>query len=571
MVHILLYLFLLVGLFSFRIEATPEQSIKRIQSFILIGDLASAVNECQMVLKQYPEDSAIFEWAIKSFARAGREDEMMRAWYQLKSLNPIKAMEPNLLEEMCWGVLQKGKESSGLSAQLIAIIGAALTQDIRALPFLLNGMRHQNAQIREITVELAAHYGDYPLRDEIKRLFCKERVVDVQLVLLKAIGQLQMDELLPDLVHIVADPMRSTKEKGVASEAIVEIKNSVSREELHLLASNRRVGLRQLACRVIAHCHLKEESEILSSLIQDSHAEVRASALQTWGLLRNELTDEIKKLALSSADPEVGITASWVWLMQDPEGGESIMAKWLQSDLSDVRTLAASAIAKAGPYGIELAKKFITLSPDPYVKLNLSLALVGQRESIDLACQVIEQCLESRDRWMATDGCFFKTIKKSMLSHKPHIVNYPEVMNQTIRLELLNLLAILESPHALTAIKEFLLSQKWGISGLAAEMLLGEGDESAIDLIRQLLTDADKELRLEAALALAMWGKDYSALPILLEVYPHADRQLKLKILESLGRIGDKTVIPFLIEKFQEPSLLIRMVAASVLIQILHH
>lgn len=541
------------------------------QAHLLIGDVKSAAIEGQKVFDSYSQEPLVYEWAIKSLAAAGEEDEMMRAWNELNKICPERSLGQDLLEEMCWGILRKGKTATGLSSKLIAIIGAALTQDMRALPFLLDGMRHPNAQLREISVELAAHYGDYPLRQELGRLFREESVLDVRLIVFKALGKLQMEEFLPDLMHCVANPKKGAREKLAAIEAIVQMRDHVSRAELEILALSKRAGLRELACEVIAHCDLKEETSLLIPLMQDAQPEVCAAALRAWGLLRQEITPEIKKLALEALDPQVGITAAWIWLIADPIESEYAMTKWLENEQPRVRAQAASAVAAAGPYGISLAQKILKSVQDPFVRANLALALAGQRETIEQVCAILEECLQNGEKWMFSENNLFKTLEKSTLTHRPSIPHYPEVINQTVRLELLNLLAILESPSALEAIKSFLKERKWGVTGLAAETLLGEGDERAIDLVRALLSDSDKEIRLEAALVLATWGKDYSALPTLLEVYPQADRQLKLKILEALGRIGDKKAIPFLIERLKESSLLLRMVAASVLIQTLNH
>jgi HEAT repeat protein len=171
---------------------------------------------------------------------------------------------------------------------------------------------------------------------------------------------------------------------------------------------------------------------------------------------------------------------------------------------------------------------------------------------------------------MVAENGIFQTIEQSTLRHKSMIPNYPEVVDQVLRLEILNLLAILEAPHALEAIKVFLGEKKWKVTGLAAETLLGEGDEAAFEMVRGLLQDPDREIRVEAALVLASWAKDYSVIPILLDVYPTSDRQLQIKILESLGHIGDRQALPFLLERLSEPSQIMQLVAASALIRILH-
>ncbi len=70
-------------------------------------------------------------------------------------------------------------------------------------------------------------------------------------------------------------------------------------------------------------------------------------------------------------------------------------------------------------------------------------------------------------------------------------------MDQKVRLEILNLMAIMEYPGALDALKVFLKKGVWKLTGLAAEVLLEEGDQAAIDLVKELLKDPDDEVRLK--------------------------------------------------------------------------
>jgi HEAT repeat protein len=559
-------------LISCTLMASPEALARRLQAHLLIGDPRSAVEEARKALPSYPQEPLLYEWAIRSLAASGEDGEMMQVWDTFHSFCKARALDQDLLEEMCWGVLKKGREASGINSQLICLIGAALTQDMRAIPFLLEGMRHSNAHIREVAVGLAALYGDNPLREEVCRLFREENHLDVRLQVIRAVGILELTQFLPDLIHSIADTKRGAKEKLAAIDAIVEMHDCIGKEELKVLAASKRGGLRQLVCEVIAICELKEESDLLLPLMCDPQPEVSAAAIKTWGLLGKPATLEIKRLAREALDPTVGIAAAWVWLIDDPVEGEKGMVKWLENGQPHVRALAAAAVAASGPYGIALAQKMLKSTQDPYVQINLALALARQREECALACRTLEAVLQNNDdKWMVSENGLFETIEQSNLSHDPTIPNYPEVVNQTVRLEILNLLAILESPGALEAIKSFLKERKWNVTGLAAETLLGEGDETAIELVRELLHDPDQEIRLEAALVLASWGRDDSATETLLEVYPKADRQMQIMILESLGRIGDKKTIPFLLNCLKEPSLMLRMVAASILIQTLNH
>jgi HEAT repeat protein len=563
----------LLFLFPLTLIASENTSIRRINAHLLVGDATSAVEEAQHALRDFSENPLIHEWLIKSLAALGEEAQMMEAWQTFHSRFKEHALEKELLEEICWGTLRKGRESGGITSQLICLIAAGLTHDMRALPFLLEGMHHTNAHIRTLAVELSAYYGDHPLREVIARLFREERVLDVRLRVIGAIGKLQMEEFLPDLIRNIVDSKIGEKETLATIEAILEMRDSLSKEELTTLATSQRSPLRQLACEVVSVCKVEGDvTLLLTPLMRDPQPDVCAAALRAWGILRKGMSDEIKYLASHARDPLVGVTAAWVWLLEEGEEGEEAMVQWLKHPLSHVRALAASAIGASGPYGIALAKKLYNQRCDPYVCVNLCLALARQREECDQVSTLLEEILHhNQEQWMLAENGLFQTLERSDLTHDSTIPNYPEVINQTVRLDLLNLLAILGSPGALEAIKDFLKERRWGVTGLAAETLLGEGDERAIELVRELLHDSDQDVRLEAALVLATWGKDSTTVPYLLEFYPKGDRQLQLKILESLGRIGNKETIPFLIERLKEPSQILRLIAASVLIQTLNH
>jgi len=389
---------------------------------------------------------------------------------------------------------------------------------------------------------------------------------------IRAVGELKEEKLLPAMIEIVGSKKSSAIEKREAIRSVVRIGDKIEKEQLLSLVESKRAPLRLLACECIAKFQLKEHAAMLATLMQDPHPEVAAAAIHAIGLLR---IDQLKgrpaafylgRLAYAR-DPMIGITAAWALLIQKHAIGEEALTHWLLHPNRETAAMAAASVAKSGPFGLKLAKEMIDQVEDPFVKANLAIALIGQRENCDKACLTLASALAiENERWMIDDA-LFSPIRESTVSHKAEIPNYPEVVNQTTRLELLNLLAILEYQGAQDAIKKFLKERHWGVTGLAAEKLLGEGDESALSLVRELLNDEDKEVRLEAALALASWGRDVTALPTLMAEYENSDRMTQIKILESLGRIGNKEAIPFLLERLKESSLNTRIIAASVLLQ----
>ena len=237
------------------------------------------------------------------------------------------------------------------------------------------------------------------------------------------------------------------------------------------------------------------------------------------------------------------------------------------------RRLAAAALSVTGPRGAALAKRELLKNPDPYVRASLAMGLIGQRLEVSAACDTLYSLLEKEKEtlWMMEERHLFSYLSPSRLFHIEQVPNYPQVVDQMARLQILSVLCALRYPKAEEAIKGYLKDHSWGITGAAAMTLLQEGQEEALDVIRQLLDEKDERVRIQAALILALMGSDPSAIKVLQEAYWTADREMKVHILEALGHIGDKETIPFLLKVLREPFQTVRVVAASALIQCLHH
>jgi HEAT repeat protein len=304
-------------------------------------------------------------------------------------------------------------------------------------------------------------------------------------------------------------------------------------------------------------------------LIQDNNPVVRIAALNAFGLIYKGKEADIAS-ALTDSDPAVAITASWAAYLIDSERGEATMEKWLSDSLPENRRMAAAALAAVGSRGVKLSIKTMKQSTDPYVKANIALGLLGQRIEVKGCCDLIYDFLENEKRmWMIDKkpNPLFEILAPSQVRHNDQIPNNPEAEDQMTRLNLVSLLALVEDPRALPALKTFLQRKTWGVSGVAAATLLHEGDDTALEVVKQLLNDSDPNVRLQACLVLAMFGKDESVLRDLQGAYSGADHERKLHILEALGRIGNAQSYSFLVGVLREPFPILRVAAAAALIQ----
>lgn len=550
-------------------SSPEEEGIRRVQAHLLIEDTQSALTEAEKLAALYPDSLEVNKTFVEAMAANGYEEQALDLWNQLTMKQPDLLYDRHLLEELAWGVLKKGTRSTQYGVRLASTIGAFLTRDTRAVPILLRMMRDSNAVIRSVAVQMSTAYRDAPLKDEIARLMRDERVWIVRLEVIKAAGMLKMQSLTPVLQALVQSEKTTIEERHIAITALLEIYDQISLPEFMTLARSNRAGLRHLACMIAAHFEMQEAKEEVIRLIQDNNPAVRIAALNAFGLIYKGKEEDIAG-ALNDSDPAVAITASWAAYLLDSPRGETTMEKWLSDSLPENRRMAAAALAAVGSRGVRLAVKTLKESSDPYVKANIALGLLGQRTEVKICCDLIYDFLENEKRmWMIDKkpNPLFEILAPSQVRHNDQIPNNPEAQDQMTRLNLVSLLALVDDPRALPALKTFLQRKTWGVSGVAAATLLHEGDDTALEVVKQLLNDPDANVRLQACLVLAMFGKDESVLRDLQGAYSGADHEKKLHILEALGRIGNAQSYSFLVGVLREPFPILRVAAAAALIQ----
>ncbi len=558
-----------------RHASQEEDGLRRIQAHLLIEDPQSALEEAERLCNEFPQSLDAGKAFVEALAANGFEEQALALWNRLSVGHPDLLYDRHLLEELSWGVLKKGLNSTQYGVRLAALIGSYLTHDVRAVPILIRMMRDSNAVIRSVAVQMSSSYRDAPLKSEIARLMSEEKVWMVRLEVIKAAGLLRMKELSGVLKSLVQSDKTTYEERRLAIASLVEMYDEISIAELSTLARSNRAGLRHLACSIAAHFRVKEAKEEILRLIQDPHPLVRIEALTAFGLFYREQTEkgnakEIVEAAMKDPDPSVAITACWASFLIDSEMGASAMKSWLADSLPENRRMAAAALAAAGDRGVPLAVATLKGSDDPYVKANIALGLLGQRIEVKTCSNLIYEFLQNEKRmwmWDTRPNPLFRILAPSQVRHVDQIPNYPEAIDQMTRLNLVSLLALVEDARALDALKSFLQRKSWGITGVAAATLLQEGDETALEIVRKLLDDPDSNIRLQACLVLAMLGKDESVLRELQGAYAGAEHEKKLHILEALGRVGNANSYSFLVGVLREPFPILRVAAAAALIQ----
>lgn len=553
-----------------------EEPLNRINAHLVIKDYAAASQEANQALLSSPIDFRLFQACITALAHSGDEKKMCEVWTRYHRQFPEALVNQELHEIMAWGVIWKGASSGVPLIRLCSLIGAFYGNDAKSTALLRKYCHDKNCLVKSVAVQLISQMRDAQLCDELLRLLSQEVSRRVRLEVIKAVGKMKLKEAHPILIGMLKSDQTGAEEKAAAVESLLFLFENIKKQELLGLVNSNRAGLRLLACQVVSHLRSSENVEEMIDLAGDPNYDVRGAALHTLGLLDiGNFKEAVIKLAQSRLqDPcvEVGIMAAWLLTKLDPDLCQTAFKPFIHHQKKDVRLLAASALAATGKYGVKTALELFKQSREPFFRMNLALGLIYQQVEILDACKVLDSGLtDEPGRWMWQSQGPFRVLAPSQVKQEEEIPNAPEAINQLTRLEILNLLAVMKYPGAETAIREFLQQSKWGISGLASALLLMEGDDVSLGHVQQLLCNSCRRVRMQAALTLALWGGKEEAITVLQEEYSAADRQTKEQILEGLGRIGSRASIPFLIERLQEPQQILRLIAASSLLQCLYH
>ena len=554
-----------------------QQLLRRIRSHFLVEDFSQALEEAKNGINLFPNSPEMRKNYLLALARKGKEGEVVNLLNNnLDEFSP-KIAGREFLEEVAWEVIEKGVNSTQYTVRLASIIGAYATHDAKAVNILLAALNDSNAILRSVAVQLAADFGDEPLKKKIGKLLEEEKVYLVRLEVIRSVGKMRIKEKAKLLQNIISNDKSTFEEKGVALESLVQMYDGITAKEIQFFANSEKAGLRRFSCQLATHFEVKEVQKEIFSLLLDPRPDVRVFALNAIALYYRDFCNKKQKnLIISSAtdsDPVVAITSAWVMLFLDQKIGEKYLRKWLNDPFEENRRLAAAALAAGGEYAVDLSKKIIRESSDPYVRANVALGLIGQKESTSFCCDILYEFLQNKsEMWMIDESKnnMFSLLCPSRIRHIDQIPNYPEGIDMMAQLNLASVLAICGDRRIEAVIKDFLLKKKWGITGVAAVTLLQEGDEEALDLIRSLLQKKDPFLRTQAALVLALFGKDPSVIPILEEAYVSAEHEMKIHILEAMGFVGNAERFPFFINVLKEPFQILRVVNASSLIQCLN-
>lgn len=555
---------------------------RRALACLKLDEVDLGIKEAEGALTTDSENINLKEVYIKLLAAAGRENESIEAWKKYEGSFKDEAMKRELLEDVCWGIIRKGFDSSSLLSRLITLVAGTMTQDAYSVSLIENALNDTNWVIRKVAMQLSCYLMDFDLQKKALKILKDDPNWEVRVEAIKAVGAMKVTLAEPVLSEILSNQNTlDAIEKAAIIESLVLIKEKATCEEIKNLSKANRAGFRQLAAALAANSESKDNLNTLYNLCLDSNSDVKILALSAIASLKNlkdvNISEMIQKTAplMKDMDYKVCITAAYLQIVLGAkEGADALKGYCFHSNL-DVRRFAASALAASGFKGVDCMKEIIAKSNDPFVKVQLSITMAGLRESLQDSLNnifIFLNCETSNLMWDEASHPIFKTLKPSTIRRNPYEdIMTPETMDLLIRLNFLRMLAIFEYPSTIDLMKKFLKERNFGITLTAASTLIEEGGAEDLEMVRSLLYDPDIKVRVQAAFVLATWSKEKEPVLVLQEAYPKVDRDMKMKILEAVGTIGLKESVPFLMDKMQDSYQVIRIIGACALIMCLNH
>lgn len=558
-------------------SVSQREFSQKINASLLIRDYRGAEDICQAAEKLFPSSDIIEMLKVKTLAESG-ETSAALACYKKSEMAKNLVDSFFILESLSWGVLMHNNARAEMS-HLSSLVAAYMTQDARAVSLIMKALNSSNAILRIYACKFATQYNDRILQKKILELFKEEKNWYVKKELISTVGRMRLVDAVPYLREILESRSRTHEEKAAAIESLVQIYDDVREGEIDYLLTHKRSGLREFGIALIDHFHRQDYLYKVIPLLQDASPSVRIAAMCYLGtsnlepLAYTKIEKEVLKL-LEDTHPEVAIIAAWLSLKFHEEAGRTYLEKWVQSEDLHAARFGSSVLAAGGRPVKNLLQELYPKVKDPFVKVNLAIGLIklGVNPREGSKC-IKEFLLENKEKIMWQEGPLpmFKGVRPSEVRHVFHISQYPVLIDQLTKLELVNMLSVVGIEDTRDLIREFLKEKMWGIIGSVSVALLEEGDLDAIEVVRELLHDKEDGVKIQAALALAFYGQDSSVVKILEEAYERVDFEKRINILEALGFIGERKSIPFLLKVMEEPFGLLRTIAASSVIQCLYH
>ncbi len=542
---------------------------KKVRAHILIGDYQSALK----ILSHAPfRSKKILELEIESYAALLDEGSLIAC---LKAYQAEYPQENDLAiyETVSWSIIKKACKSSSIPTRYEGLLAAFLAQSAKGVDLLYNGFSDSSHTLRNFCTHLAKYQRDDHILEKVYEIFHTDPSFETKLLAIQALGCARLEKAKDEVFSLLEKEL-TREEKENAILAYVEMKSDVTSSIIEKIYKSPHAALRTLSLELILSRLKKDCIPYVLELALDPNLDVKIQSLQTLGILVENDNVEAKKIVenLKTSDEAfVAITSLW-FLLRNSSTYDETFTKWLTSENQKNRLYAVSALGHAGDGALFALKNEALFSKDPYVRVNAALALLRFQKEKDLVKKSIINFLDTvHERIGTQEFGIFSAIGPTIQSHDLVQPQIPETEDLMTRLGLIGALSECDVGLAQEKMLGMLSEKTWGISANAMALLLQEGPLSSINLIKPLLYDKSSTLSLQAALFLSSTTQDKDALEVLLKHYNQSPIETKEMILFALGQMHCPEAIGFLRQVLVDRSQILRIKAASAILQCINN
>lgn len=567
-------------LFSIEYDPALEKNYKdKVHYHLLIKNNTEALNESSEAIRLFPFSSSLRKLYIESLSSIGAEKKLLRAWQQFSRDFPDEKYDDALLEAVAKGILHNAQLSEMYTSKLYRYALADAFTDASSVQSLKEGFQDSNFVVREMALNAALAHGDETLCQEISELIRTEKVASVRRKAIEVLLRIKRADAKPLLEEVLADPNLAYMDRISFILTLLDGKRKVDREEIERLVNSQHTVERLIASYIFSFFNHKKDLDLLRRLLADPIQDVRIQAITSLGQLRiptieGESISEILAPLLQDSTTEAALLSSWACHINNQPLEEHFLRDYLYHSNPKIRLQAASLIGYSMPYTKDLAEEFLITHTDPYVRLNLAISLLVQREKVTEASDEIFSFLKKKEsvKFKHSFPYPMETVWPMHLcdDQDRYMDELPPTMqSEIVHFCLLNLLSILEDPRASELISNFLDTHHSNVALASLAQFIKSDSSHILELICSFFDHPDLNKRIQAAALVALMKKEEKALKVLYDAYNKSDRQMKEMILTIMGQIGSKDSIPFLVDAVYEPSQSLRVVASSSLMKCL--
>jgi HEAT repeat protein len=370
----------------------------------------------------------------------------------------------------------------------------------------------------------------------------------------------QTQNELEDLVTDLRSTLITKRIKAV--RALGKLKEPAALEPLMYVLGDRSKEVRCVAVEAIGILNPPNFSQLITPLARDKSADVRLRVAHALGKHKDDLAIETLLTLIRDPKDEVATMASKS-LSKNAHNSLALLIRLFADDSWKIRSRAANTITKMGKSAV-VALKTALDDENPNVRF-WAITCIGHLRDKSHSQLVLAHLNDKNS------GVRIAALRALRELGDPNIasalfeaLSQPSDQVRDLIYEILKDFGT----HSIPYLMDSLTNEYWVGRSLAAQALTDMGTEAVAPLVK-VLEGQDKERRFWAIKILGKM-QERTAYQAIKRFLSDADPEIRMAAMESMGLYLNPEVIPDIIERFTDPSWIVRKYASKALVEFGH-